>query len=212
MGHRRAALRGWGLARGTGRRSGRRGGRGARGGRGVALRQRRVPLAWERDSEVEWRARGLRGQCPPRDGEVAPGPSAPAPHTGGLPGSGSLTCVSGGLLLQQSPQDPPLQGTQLPKPTQLLGQFRVGQRQVHPEVRGQGVGKKRDVVLLPQPEKRTRSALHLQHLPQLQDSSLPLGSTSSGGASLCFQRRSPHWSPGSPPRARMWNRKIPRGP
>lgn len=41
-----------------------------------------------------------------------------------------LACVAG-LFLQQSPQDPPLQGTQLPKPTQLLCQFCVGQRQVH---------------------------------------------------------------------------------
>lgn len=69
-------------------------------------------------------------------------------HTRDLLGSGSLTCIAG-LFLQQSSQNPPLQGTQLPKPTQLLSQFCVGQRQVHPEVRGQGVRKKRDVVLWP---------------------------------------------------------------
>lgn len=75
-----------------------------------------------------------------------------APHpcyqTSELPGSGSLTCVEG-LFLQQSSQDPPLQRTQLPKATQLFSQFCVGQCQVHPEVRGQGVRKKRDVALQP---------------------------------------------------------------
>ena len=70
-------------------------------------------------SPPEWNGPGHRG----RKWRVA---------TAALRPLGPLTATPG-LLLQQRPQDPPLQGTQLPKPAKLLCQLRVSQRQVHPE-------------------------------------------------------------------------------
>ena len=61
----------------------------------------------------------------------APGKEVEGGHCCPLP-SGPLTATPG-LLLQQRPQNPPLQRTQLPKPAQLLCQLRVSQRQIHPE-------------------------------------------------------------------------------
>lgn len=74
-----AALGGGGLARGArGRRSRRRGRRGALGGRGVALRQRRVPLAWKRSGA---RSGHALGRAEVRLGAGAAGHQSPPPSS-----------------------------------------------------------------------------------------------------------------------------------